>query len=664
MSQNRSVQLEKSLGSYLLRPHGVIEALAAHPDGNSLWVLSRVGVSYRPRTILSRWSVRSGAQLSSQETQLSMQGASLSLEGSSPIITAQGGVYQSKTERIEPISSGEGRAFSMSADLRVGLYSYQGRLFLWPSGRDERPLPLQGPVERFCILPDASGFLSSTSTSLEGWILQPQRKLLWFSATTPSKRWRKSLSSYPLLLECVSPSLGLVLFGDGSLVALDPQTGKEQWELLLPLKDPYRTKIAFARQAERIAVITGKEVYFLSLEGGLLSSIECERSVRKAALAPDASWMAVVDDSLSLVSLSQRELFLREGHGTGIVGLQWFGDSKRLLSAAQSEPAVRLWDCDAASSSVFLEARGDVSVLQLSPDESATFLLQRSQKEAALLSFDREGLAQEASRHLTKPLNSLTLSPDGAWLYFLEQGPHDLATEKLLGHVEGAYNDPFKELRAQKSQTDRDALLLRYRVVALSLTDPFAEPIQGDTYYQDPFGLQSSHRERLWVFCESKVASIDPFTGKQSEAGTLQEYRRDKNFLRLQEGFVLQDQRTIISRVLVRGEEGLRFHLCRWRLLDGAVEWTKFLCQADDFRKRLPGRLWISSEERWGVTYDHDTIRFFSVVDGTLLHTLFLEEVSGEAQITTIEVSKDERRVAVGTARGVILLFRLVGFSS
>src|SRR5688572_5084016 len=35
------ILLERRLGSNLLRPHGKIEALAAHPDGNSLWVLSQ-----------------------------------------------------------------------------------------------------------------------------------------------------------------------------------------------------------------------------------------------------------------------------------------------------------------------------------------------------------------------------------------------------------------------------------------------------------------------------------------------------------------------------------------------------------------------------------------------------------------------------------------------
>jgi WD40 repeat protein len=655
------ILLERRLGSNLLRPHGKIEALAAHPDGNSLWVLSLQDESAFFRKVhssLSRWDVQSGELLEEHDTLFPMRDASLLLESGHPFIAAYQGLYRSTPRGIEQICSLNSPC-SLSEDLLSVLFASYGEQLTLGQRFGVKEISLELAAEKFCLAPDAGSLVLCSNGTLEGWSLHPQKKVLWLFSKKVSRRWRILLEARPQKLTYLSSSLVLALFED-ALLGVDPDSGAERWRLSLIVEESRSShnKIAISDNKQTIAIIGEAHIYIVSANGELLSSIERELQINGVALAPDASWLAMTNgEVVSLHPLSSKKVFARDGHTGAIVGLQWFGDGRRLLALANEERSVSLWDCDTGESNIFIDSGQSAIGLRLSPDEGTTLLLQQSEMNARLLFFDKEGFAQE-TRNLGNPIKCVAISPDGARLYFLERGlleseNPNVGEDMLLAE---AFRDPFGRALAQNG-------FYRYHLVSISLEDRLAEPIREDIGYQNPFSLQSNDTGRVWVFCAKEVTSVKAPGLQQIESGVLLEYVKDTDSLRLLEGFALKDHQTIISRVFAREGNWFRQKLCMWKLREGREEWSISLEKQKYLSERAQGCLWISQGERWGFIYNNNTIRFFLIHDGSLWETLSLEEIPGatKLQITIVEISKDERRLAVGTAQGVILLFRLVG---
>jgi hypothetical protein len=150
--------------------------------------------------------------------------------------------------------------------------------------------------------------------------------------------------------------------------------------------------------------------------------------------------------------------------------------------------------------------------------------------------------------------------------------------------------------------------------------------------------------DRLWVFVDHSVVEYEAHTGRELSCF------RIPYGSHCESGVVLRDGQTLLGSVIWLDQTGYDYecYLRRWSGVTGRVEWEKRIGLFEE-------EVILSSDERWLLRKCYEDLVLHDVESGEAIDTVSLALDS----LVSLSLSPDERRLAVGTDRGVVLIFTL-----
>ncbi|WNG57702.1 hypothetical protein F0U59_25285 [Archangium gephyra] len=298
------------------------------------------------------------------------------------------------------------------------------------------------------------------------------------------------------------------------------------------------------------------------------------------------------------------------GHSTRIITADWSADSTRLVSVAQGDRTVQVWDVGAARavSNCGIEKGVDSARLFPTGDRLAAAFDDKTVRVYELASG-----AQIASARQTGRTVALAVSPDAAQVYWA-----------------GFFGDAV--LWSWSPGEDPKPLLKEVSTFEKRCCLAF-----------------SRDGAELWCFFEWDLMGFDTRTG--AELARFPGSRSED----LGEGFILSSERCAVAvvSVLNRDDDPVRPRLRKWNLESGMSLWGSGI-----LRMSAEEALWVMARsERWLASVGRDGVTFHSVRSGRALGVLPLE-VPGE-DISCLSLSPNDRFLAVGTSKGGLLIYDL-----
>jgi WD40 repeat protein len=601
VSPSKHLRRQRTLGSYHLKPKGQTRGFCMHPNNRAFWSLS---------SGLFLWDATTGELLNHNN----LDAYAIAIQGESLLVANHAGLHQLAESQQRTLHKPQ-TPFSKA------MFNQDGSVALLSSGASHRiwePSHAKSHRKRWegqeaCLLPNNGGVLlfeHRPNRAAEG-----APNLYCITAKTPAQqeRWRLEVPVCPIGAAFLNDN-AIISFADGTLSCFALQDGASLWSLKLSERSLH-TPVSAQRQH---LVVDDGETIFLIQRGKPQPIIEGVRIAldNQIGISPDGDWMVICEDSerLRIFGLpSGEERALGGGHTSKISGLSWI-NSRRLLSTSTLDTRVRVWDTDSGETSWMTELPEDhVSKLALSPDgQSFCVAYREGRVEHRDLEF---GVLLGSYQVGRKAPNLLTFSLDGA-LLFASVGDSGHAAETVLYAWRPGPNnsEPLWSKEGGRSSVPSDLSCTR-------------------------------DNKHLWVFASNEASLHEIETGKLAMKVVA---RYGDN---IKHASILADGMTAIGFITELDVYGYRMstYFRRWNLETGKIAWS--------VPANIAAPLLISRDEAWAIRARFDEITLYSLASGKTIDTLELAELHDT--ISYIALSPDDTQVAIGTARGVILVYQI-----
>ncbi|WP_408891229.1 WD40 repeat domain-containing protein [Myxococcus faecalis] len=300
-----------------------------------------------------------------------------------------------------------------------------------------------------------------------------------------------------------------------------------------------------------------------------------------------------------------------EGHSTPLLAADWLPDSSRLVSAAEGDSTVRVWDVAAARTVSTLTVAEGLNKVRLFP--TGDVLAATFEDQVARVYALGSGRMLESAPLATRP-RALVVSADGA-VYW-------------AGHA---------------SQGDR---------VWSWTPGSTPKPLLKDIHTFEPTcGLAlSDDGTKLWCFFEWDLVVLDARTGQE-----LSRFKGARDEA-IGPGFVLPTGPRVVgvkSR-LNRDDDAVRPRLYRWDHETGGADWSSEILGYGHGQETL---LAMARSTRWLAASGSDGVTLVSSRSGRVLGVLSCEVSPWD--VSCLSVSPNDRFVAVGTSKGDLFVHEL-----
>ena len=600
---SKHLRRQTTLGSYHLKPRGQTRGFCMHPNNRTFWSLS---------SGLFLWDATTGELLH----QNNIQAYAMAIQGESLLVANHKGLHQlngSQQRTLhKPQTPFSAAKFNQGASLAL-LSSGDSHRIWEPSHAKSHRKRWEGRAAY--LLPNNGGVLlfeHRLTPSGEGGTATNQHFII---SMTPAQqeRWRLEVPVWPVGAAFLSDS-AIISFTDGTLSGFALPNGASLWTLKLSEKSLHAP---VASQKQRLVVDDGETIFLLqhakpqTLTTGVRIS-----SDHLIGISPDGDWMVICedDDRLRIFDLpTGSERFFGGGHTSKISGLSWI-NSKRLLSTSTLDPHVRVWDTDSGETSWMTELpKKHISRLAVSPDGQSFCVA------------DGEGKIEHRDLEFGSLLGSYQAGRDA---------PHLLAFS-----LDGAF------LFAGVSAYSYEQQKVLY---AWKPGQPNSEPLWSSTgsRLSAPKDLSfTQDNKRLWVFASNEASLYEMETGKLAMKGTA--HYGDN----IEHAAILRDGTTAIGFIQELDPSGYypETYFRRWNLETGKSAWS--------VRATITTPLLISRDETWAIRARFDELNLYWLDNGKTIDTLELAELHDT--ISCIALSPDDTRVAIGTERGIILVYQI-----
>jgi WD40 repeat protein len=605
-ASSEHLQLQRTLGSHHLKPKGPTRGFLMCPDNKTFWSLS---------SGLFRWDATTGEQLEYIDTNAS----SALLQGKVLVVVVDGSLVQLRGKRLGELPK-RSRYFSaynaaMSQDASLILLSSVGQHRLY-GPKLSASYQKKWEARRAFLLPKGDGILLFEDQYLKPTEESKGRTLFFITVLAPTKkeRWRVETLAWPIGAAFLIDHV-VISFYDGTLSCLALKTGALAWTLKLserPLHAP-------ASSQRRDLIVDDGETLFLVKQGKVQASIPNLRimSDHQVAISPEGDWLVVCEERelLRIIELpTGKERLFGSGHASEITGLSWLSPSQ-LLSTATLDQQVRLWDTRSGETSWMAELPKNAKKLVLAPDgRSFCVAYDSGQIEQRDLELGSRLFSCQVERGAP---SALAFSPDGS-LLFAATGTDSRATENILYAWE-------------TGQSDSTPLWI----------------ITGNLYNSPKDLSLTQNNQYLWVFSSGAANRYQARTGRSTMRSSTA-YPES-----IERASLLSDGMTAIGFIDVLDDSGYYSNtfLRRWDLDSGKIEWST--------TEHIATPLLISRDETWAIRARFDAIYLHSLSEGKRFDELALKALNDS--ISCIALSPDEETLAVGTQRGLIFLYQVVG---
>jgi WD40 repeat protein len=392
----------------------------------------------------------------------------------------------------------------------------------------------------------------------------------------------------------------------GKLSCLSLVDGKELW--CITLSESLLNGPAVS-QNQQIIVSNAEKIFLLSSDGSLLRSFDGFSGLSQLAISPDASWMVACEHSskLSIIDLpSGKERFLGAGHPSKINSISWL-NATQFISNASYDKQARVWDAGSGETKHTLEVPSThQGVLVAAPDGKSFFvnLLQE------IYHYDTESGELLGLYQAYKTLGNIYVSADGEQIYGLSYGSGIFAWK--LGQAKPSW----------------------------SIERPPAS-----AGWENIFQLSMSQQtQSIWAFTSSYVYQYKASTGEELQRYSIK-YQR--SLLRVALSF---DESFLVGHISELDRGDYEEKLICWKLDDPKERWS----QRSDKVKEI----YLSKTDRWFLYLSVEgNLHVCSINDGEVFESIGLHSIRDG--ISCFAVSPDDKRVAVGTERGLILVFEI-----
>ena len=525
-----------------------------------------------------------------------LQGLSFATEGKALRVLQKSGLYRLGKNNVPTFSFLKDQTFSAASFSRD-----TPRVLVYDRAR----------CELLHAAPEQSQRLQSFPNPGERAWLSPDGERMIFArqttlfALTPNleKLWSKTLDAK---VEGVTfpNDQQLVYSAGGTLGALNLSDGQARWSTRL---SDGSLHAPVASQSQHLAVDDGERVFFLSPSGALLQTLSgLHISGRHAlTLSPDASWVVVCERARRLTVFelpSGRERFIGSGHASALKDLAWL-NADSLLSCADQDQQLRLWSASSGETTSIIELPASSQQNLLTAPDGKSFYMRRDHE---VQQHETSSGALLCRYQAPERISQLLLSEDGARLFAL-------AGYKLLSWEVG-----HEAPRWSVSTKQRERFL----------------------------GSALGRSRALWTYSADKLSQYESSTGKVKQEYPIQ-YEHNMRCATL-----TRDERWVISFVSYLDKKGYYYQdlLRCWRLDDTSKQWEYYL--ADTTLEQLD----LAPGGSWFIAWDTDNgLTLRSTKTGRSFAGLSLDKLNDT--LTCFAISPDEEHLAVGTARGVILLF-------
>jgi WD40 repeat protein len=585
---SKHLKLQRILGSHHLKPQGQTRGFCMCPDNKSFWSLS---------SGLFLWDATTGEQLDF----IDIDACSMAIDDDSLLVMTEEGLFRVKGQEknlllnLDPPPWYHKASFSRDASLVLFRHSLGHQLWSKSTGYYTKTWNAHYAY----LLPEGDGVLLFHVNEFG-----MNKSAIQVESLQQIKHWQIIVDDRPNGAAFLSPNKVVISSFKGILYCIDLSNGKMDWKRKLS-QHPLNTPVTSKKQ--HIAVDDGKTIFLI--EHGEVQSTISDLQIRASeqiAISPEGDWLVVYEQKVTLRIFdlpSKNERLSGGGHTSKITGLSWL-NSEKLLSIAEHDKQVRLWDTKAGQTTWLAELPKDkAGKLALSPDGksfcvaySDGFMEQRDLDFGSLL----------LSYRIETLPTAFTFSRGGAFLF---------ASAKRAG-VEALYAWEMGKKKPRWVATGGR--------LDLSL---------------------SKHDTHLWAFSARQVTRYEVKTGKSDVSPMPSEYK-------ILHAAALQDDIAAVGFVQVTDQDGgiIANWLCRWTLDTGSMVWS----QRGDFTSPIC----VSPSEKWLLHFDSIHVFLHSLLGGSLLDRLYLGSLNDS--ISELALSPDEKTVAVGTSRGLILLYDLV----
>jgi WD40 repeat protein len=446
--------------------------------------------------------------------------------------------------------------------------------------------------------------------------LSPDGKSIFFFYRKPflmtlsgKTLWILDIEIEILCANFLDPGTILATTRDGELLSLSAANGFIHWRKKLSDKRLLRP----VSSARYIAVDDQENIYVLSHNGTLVKTIDGNKIAdsHHIALSPNGEWLVVCDnrEQLRIFRLpSGQEWLSKAGHSSRVVGLGWTSPNQ-VMSLAQDDPMVRRWYVTTGENTWMTELPGKGRAMQLSPDRQSFFVEWEHPGGIAQYELSTGDLIRQYQTPAL--LGAWGLSRDGQWL-----------------------------IAAVRDHTPPNA-----SVYAFHLQDTTAQWTIPGNYYRRLKGLFFTHDNlSIWIFAGGSATRHTLNTGEQT-LSCKPNYREEYDGAQL-----LRDGVTAIGNLSVLDDSGYfpEAAVRRWDIETNKLKWN---------RPEAYSQIHMSHDETWMVARGYQRFSLLSALKGKKLDEIDLHSL--DDYITSTAMSSDDTMLAIGTDRGVILIYRV-----